>query len=239
MKKILAATTSLVVGLTGVAETTVTDLQITVDCSCKSHLVHVNEPFEFIVTANKPQKLKVVISMDGEAVLQKLTVTPPARIPAVLPHPGFVRCTVTAFTRNAEPVLCAVGVDPDQLRPLLPEPADFDEFWNNTKKELAAIPVDFKMHQFSSDKTFNYYRISCANLNHQRAYALLSLPKDMSKKMPLLVSFPGGEAYTFEESFEGSMKKEMGFEWARLRFHLPPYPPVKKRRMPKPNMKNS
>ncbi|MBR5026743.1 MAG: hypothetical protein IKX48_16890, partial [Victivallales bacterium] len=94
-------------------------LVITVECSRKSHLVHVNEPFEFIITANKPKKLKVVVSMDGEAILKRLTVTPPARVQAVLPQPGFVRCAVSTFEKDSQPVLCGVGVDPDQLRPLL------------------------------------------------------------------------------------------------------------------------
>lgn len=222
MKKILAVTASLAAGLPHAAEPS-EELKITVEPSRKSHLVRVNEPFEFIIKANKPQKLKVVISIDGEAVLQKLTVNPPARIPAVLPHPGFIRCTVSTFAKDAKPVACAVGVEPDQLRPLLPEPADFDEFWANTKKELAAIPADFKMQKFDSDDTFHYYRISCANLNNQKAYALLSLPIDASKKMPLRVNFPGGEAYVSEESFKASIKK-----YARLCFQLPPYPPVKK-----------
>ncbi|MBO4632881.1 MAG: acetylxylan esterase, partial [Lentisphaeria bacterium] len=172
--------------------------------------------------------MKVLISLDGEAVLKELTVTPPARIPAALPHPGFVRCTVLPLTRNAKPILCAVGVDPDQLRPLLLEPADFDEFWKNTKKELSAIPADFKMHKIGSNKTFNYYQISCANLNGQRAYAFLSLPVDPSRKMPLYVRAPVGEGTCSEDMIEISVKEEMGFECARLIFQLPPYPPVKK-----------
>ena len=203
-------------------------LVITVECSRKSHLVHVNEPFEFIITANKPKKLKVVVSMDGEAILKRLTVTPPARVQAVLPHPGFVRCAVSSFEKDSQPVLCGVGVDPDQLRPLLPEPPDFDEFWNNTKAELAAIPADFKMQKYASDNSFEYYQISCNNLNNQKAYAFLSLPVDKTKKLPLLVTFPGGEAYQNEEAFVNlCVKNSFGVECARLVYHLPPYPPEK------------
>ena len=204
-------------------------LQISVDCSCRSHLVHANEPFEFIIEANRKQELKAVISIDGRAVLREVNVVPPARITASLPHPGFVRCAVSSPSDpDLEPVLCGVGVDPDQLRPLLPEPADFDEFWDNTKKELAAIPADFKMKKIGEDKTFRYYQISCANLNGVRAYALLSLPVDSSKKLPLLVKFSGGEAYIGEEVIFEPAKKNLGFECATLFFQLPPYPPVKK-----------
>ena len=203
-------------------------LSIAVECSRKSHLVHVNEPFEFIITANKTRKLKVVVSMDGEAILQRLTVTPPARVQAVLPHPGFVRCAVSSFEKDSTPVLCGVGVDPEQLRPLLPEPPDFDDFWNRTKAELAAIPADFKMRQYASDNSFEYYQISCANLNDQKAYAFLSLPVDASKKLPLQVTFPGGEAYLNEETFVNlCARNDLGIDCARLVYHLPPYQPEK------------
>lgn len=199
-------------------------LRISVECSCKSHLVHVNEQFEFIISSNRKQKLKVVISQDGEAILKELTVIPPARVAVSLPYPGFVRCSAAPDDPDIPPVLCGVGVDPDQLRPLHPEPADFDEFWDNTWKELAKIPADFKMKQIGSDETFRYYRISCANLNRQRAYALLSLPADTTRKMPLLVRFGGGEAY-FSESAVREPEKN---GYAKLLFQLPPYPPVKK-----------
>ena len=202
---------------------------ISVESSCKSHLVHVNEPFEFIIDSNRKQELKVVISQDGEAVLKDLTVIPPARITASLPYPGFVRCSVTSGDPEIQPVLCAVGVDPDQLRPLLPEPADFDEFWNNTKEEAAKLPLDFKMEEIGSDKKFRCYRISCANLNGQRAYALLSLPVDAAAKMPLLVRFAGGDAYINEGAVPGVEKDDYGVEYAMLCFQLPPYPPAKNR----------
>lgn len=202
---------------------------ISVESSCKSHLVHVNEPFEFIIDSNKKQKLKVVISQDGEAVLKKLTVVPPARVTVSLPYPGFVRCSVTSDDPAVKEALCGVGVDPYQLRPLLPEPEDFDEFWANTLKELAKIPTDFKMTKVGSNQIFNYYRISCANLNGQRAYAMLSLPLDPAKKMPLLMRFAGGDAYISENAVFESEKENLGFECAKLCFQLPPYPPVKKR----------
>ena len=203
-------------------------LQIKVESSCKSHLVHVNEPFEFIITASRPEKVRVDITAEGKP-RQVVRVIPPARIPVTLPHPGFVLCKVFTSDRKVKPVYCGVGADPDQLHPLLPEPEDFDEFWANTKKELAAIPADFKMDKIGSDSVFNYYRISCANLNNQRAYGFLSLPVDTSKKLPLLVNFPGGEAYFFENAFKGYsyFRKMMGFDCARLVFHLPPYQPMK------------
>ncbi len=203
-------------------------LQITVESSRKSHLVHINEPFEFIINADRPEKLRVVITAEGKPGQQVFKLTPPARIPASLPHPGFILCRVSPLGHNGKSVYCGVGVDPDLLRPLVPEPADFDEFWANTKKELAAIPADFKMDKIGSDDVFNYYRISCANLNDQRAYGFLSLPVDPSKKVPLLVSFPGGEALVYEKAFLGYsyIRKMMGFDCARLVYHLPPYQPM-------------
>ena len=95
------------------------DLEIKVSCTPLSHLCRVNEKVEFLITANKDVPLDVVISVDGEAVIEKRTVMPPAKITSSLPFPGFLRCSVKSGTLVQE---CGVGVDPDQIQPLMQEP---------------------------------------------------------------------------------------------------------------------
>ena len=100
--------------------------EFTVTCRPASHLCHVNEKVEFLIESDTKEPLEAVISVDGEAVLETCTVTAPARLVASLPFPGFLRCTVTCGDKKAQ---CGVGVDPDQIAPLIPEPPDFDRFW--------------------------------------------------------------------------------------------------------------
>ena len=202
------------------------ELKITVFCTPKSHLCHVNEPVEFLIDASQKVPLEAVISIDGETVIEKRTILPPAKLTASLPFPGFLRCTAKAGEAVTE---CGIGVDPDQIQPLMQEPEDFDAFWQEAFKELEAIPADIRMEKCESFDTFDIYRLDCTNVNGLRFYAMLALPQDRSKKVPLMVLFGGGEAYICEEGFrhEGpAIREQMGVECAVLLFQLPPYPPV-------------
>lgn len=202
------------------------ELEIKVSCTPLSHLCRVNEKVEFFITANQTVPLDVVISVDGEAVIETKTVTPPAKLTTSLPFPGFLRCTVRHGTAVQE---CGVGVDPDQITTLMQEPDDFDAFWENAFRELEAIPPEFKMERCESCGEFDIFRIDCNTVNGLRFYALLALPQDKTQKVPLMVRFSGGEAFISEESFRSSphaTREQLGVECAELLFQLPPYPPV-------------
>ena len=204
------------------------DLKIKVSCTPLSHLCRVNEAVTFHITANQNVPLEAVISIDGETILEKCTVTAPAKLTASLPFPGFLRCTVTSGETKAE---CGVGVDPDQITTLMQEPEDFDAFWEKSFKELEEIPADFRMTPCDPIEGFDIFRIDCANVDGLRFYAMLALPRNKEKKAPLMVMFSGGEAYISEESFRSiphGTREQMGVECAVLLFQLPPYPPMVK-----------
>lgn len=203
------------------------ELKIDITCNPLSHLCRVNEKVEFFITANRAEEMEAVVTIDGESVLEKRTVTPPCTLTASLPFPGFIRCTVTAGDVKKE---CGVGVDPDQIQPLKQEPADFDAFWENAFKELNKIDPDFRMTPCGKEKNHMVYRLDCANVNGLRFYAMLALPENKEKKAPLLVLFGGGEAYLSEAAFRSTVPGERSAplmqDCAVLFFHLPPYPPV-------------
>jgi cephalosporin-C deacetylase-like acetyl esterase len=48
-------------------------------------------------------------------------------------------------------------VDPYQLRPCVSEPEDFDAFWAEQKKKLAALPMNAKLTPVPNDPTANAY----------------------------------------------------------------------------------
>ena len=202
------------------------ELKVNIACTPASHLCHADEPVTFHITANKSVPLKVTISIDSETTIQSCEVIPPAQVTASLPFPGFLRCAAKCDEGGAE---CGVGVDPDQIRTLMQEPEDFDTFWENSFKELEAIPADFKMPPCEGRDDFDIFRLDCANVNGLRAYAMFALPKKREKKVPLYVIFGGGEAYVSEKGFgtyPPAVREQMGVECAVLYFQLPPYPPV-------------
>ena len=203
------------------------DTKIKIDCLPLSHLCHVGEQVCFHISADREIPLEVELSVDAETILQKCTVTPPAALSASLPFPGFLRCSVSAEGVKKE---CAVGVDPEQIRPLVQEPEDFDLFWENAFKEQQAIPEDFRMVSDGSFEGFDIFRIDCATVNDRRSYAFLALPRkeNSNGKVPLRVMFGGGEAWVSGEDFRNTVRRASGSGktlCAFLFFHLPPYPP--------------
>ena len=94
-------------------------------------------------------------------------------------------------------------VEPEKLRHSQEEPADFDEFWNNVKKELAAVPVKelekkpipeavikqagiVKPEQY----VFSDVKVACAGGSPVSGY--LTIPKNAKKgSLPALVTYHG------------------------------------------------
>jgi len=65
-------------------------------------------------------------------------------VTGMLDEPGFLQCQVVFHTPAGKTLkaLGGAGVDPLQIKPSLPVPDDFDDFWFAQKRKLAAIPVN-------------------------------------------------------------------------------------------------
>ncbi len=97
------------------------------------------------------------VSQDGVPPVQTGTAcleAGKARITASLNEPGHLLCAVT-WTNQGTPATALAGaaIDPLLIKPSLPAPDDFDAFWNDQKKKLAAIPVNARMTPVKSDST--------------------------------------------------------------------------------------
>ena len=64
-----------------------------------------------------------------------------------LEEPGFLLCraTFTSADKKTYTGLGGAGVDPLNIKPSQPVPADFDAFWAAQKKTLAAVPVNARL----------------------------------------------------------------------------------------------
>ena len=69
-----------------------------------------------------------------------------AVVTASLDEPGFLTCDVS-FNDGKQDIKASASaaIDPTEIKPSMPEPKDFDVFWNAKKSELAAIPLNPKM----------------------------------------------------------------------------------------------
>ena len=102
-------------------------------------------------------------------------------VSGTLDSPGFLRLTLPRT--KSEAFVFGAAFEPEKIKKGSPSPADFDEFWANARKKLAAeVPLDLRMDfvaERSTDK-FDFYRISFATFD-RRVYGFLSVPKDKTK----------------------------------------------------------
>ena len=69
-------------------------------------------------------------------------------------QPGFLRLVATASVDGREyRGLATAGYAPEQIKPTVPEPSDFDAFWDTNKKALAGVPMDAKLTPMPASST--------------------------------------------------------------------------------------
>jgi len=90
-------------------------------------------------------------SQSGRAKLSHGTAT----VTGKLDEPGFLQCRATfqGTNRLARTAVAGAAIDPLLIKPSLPVPADFDEFWAAQKKQLAEVPVNARLKPVKSPAT--------------------------------------------------------------------------------------
>ncbi len=108
--------------------------------------------------------------------------------------PGFFRCIVVAEVNGKKyRSLSTVGFDPGQIKPVAINPADFVQFWDDAKAELAKIPIDARMTLLPERSTekVNVYHVNLQNFRAgSRLFGILCVPKKPGK-YPALLRVPG------------------------------------------------
>jgi len=108
-----------------------------------------------------------------------------------LREPGFLRLSLPPTNdERKDPSVFSVGFEPERIRKGSPSPADFDEFWAESRARLAReVPLDARMDKVSERCTadFDFYRISFATFG-RRVHGYMSVPADKSKA-PFPVDF--------------------------------------------------
>ena len=142
---------------------------------------HINEKVLFSVTGASDQidyiiyQDKFTTSLSGGKLARQAGKI---EISFQFPYPGIFFCKVIS---NGEEAIAAVLVEPEHITPYEPEPSDFDTFWNTSKAELAAIPIDPKLSYHTEDSYSITYRVNLAHVNNRRVYGYISIPKATGK----------------------------------------------------------
>jgi len=115
-----------------------------------------------------------------------------------LKEPGFLRCIATVEENGRSyRGLATAGYAPEQIKPAVKDPADFDAFWDGGKQELAKIPIDGQrrlLPELCTSKV-NVYEVSFQNVGVRegatsRIFGILAEPKAPGK-YPAILGVPG------------------------------------------------
>ncbi|GHT27852.1 cephalosporin deacetylase [Planctomycetales bacterium] len=117
----------------------------------------------------------------------------PVAIETSLPHPGLLRCSVSFGKVSA---IGGAAVAPLEIKSNIAEPADFDEFWNNKKAELAKVPLNPKLTPVPKEKykvdNVEVFDVKIDCLGGKPVSGYFAKPANAKpKSLPILVSYHG------------------------------------------------
>ncbi len=136
-----------------------------------------------------PEMMKAIIN--DSAVLKdgSMIIAGPT-----LKEAGFLRCKVVAEYDGVKyEGLATAAFNPELIKPTNEYPADFIQYWETAKNELATVPMDVKLTLLPDRCTAltNVYQANIQNYKPGiRLYGIVSIPKKPGK-YPALLLVPG------------------------------------------------
>ena len=111
-----------------------------------------------------------------------------------LKEAGFLRCKVVAeYDGIKYEGLATAAFNPELIKPTVEYPADFIQFWDKAKNDLAAVPMDVKL-TLLPERCTELTNVYLANIQNykpgMRLYGIVSIPKKPGK-YPALLKVPG------------------------------------------------
>ena len=126
-----------------------------------------------------------------ESMIQKGTFNASAGsdglINLVLNQPGLAFMRVT---QNGASATVPFVVNPLSIQPIMPEPSDFDEFWQQQKQLLAAVPMNPQLNQINSlPNGSKVYILELGSIDNRKVYGYLAVPSG-GGTFPAILTFP-------------------------------------------------
>ncbi len=110
------------------------------------------------------------------------------------PGPGFYRISATVTTQTGDTYQAdkVIGIDPEKIPAALNPQPDFDEFWEVSLKELAAIAPNFKVipQKREGNSKTDLYKVEMTSFGGLTVRGWLEVPKKKGK-YPALLRVPG------------------------------------------------
>ena len=136
-----------------------------------------------------PEMINPAIKESAELTDGTLTISG-----GTLKQPGFLRCKVVAeYAGIKYEGLATAAFNPELIKPTVEYPADFTQYWEKAKQELALVPMDVKLTLLPDRCTekSNVYQANIQNYKPgMRLYGIVCIPKKPGK-YPALLRVPG------------------------------------------------
>ncbi|WP_373735468.1 acetylxylan esterase [Bacteroides heparinolyticus] len=153
-----------------------------------------------------PSEIKgTIVLKNGKAVISMGTMS----------EPGFRDCRMTATVDGKTyKHHIKVGFSPEKIRPYTQIPADFGDFWNKNKAELAKLPLIYTkelVKEYCTDQMDCYLVKLQVNERGQAIYGYLFYPKHAKEaSCPVVLCPPGAGIKTIKEPLRHKYYAEHG-----------------------------
>ncbi len=131
--------------------------------------------------------------------------------------PGFYELRlIVAANRYIDTLYFGYGVDPEKIYSNVNRPPDFDQFWDDAKRDLINIDPKFRVTRRGDQSTrdVDVFLVEFQSLDFQTIRGWLSVPKDKGK-YKVLYQLPG----YLEELRPDSLRKDMAVFRLNVRGH--------------------
>ena len=127
---------------------------------------------------------------------------------------GFLRCCVYAmYDGKKYEGLATAAFSPETIQPTTTQPADFLQFWDKAKSDLADIPMDVRMTLLPERCTgkVNVYHVNIQNFQNARIYGILCVPKAPGR-YPAILNVPGAGVRSYYGNVSEAEKGAISFQ---------------------------
>lgn len=176
---------------------TISQAQIKVSLDNPKHRFGVGETINFKVSSNNSGEGTYEVyynprpNKSAESLIQKGIFNASAGsdglISLALNQPGLAFMRVT---QNGASATVPFTVAPLSIQPIMPEPTDFDEFWQQQKQLLAAVPMNPQLNQINSlPNGSKVYILELGSIDNRKVYGYLAIPSG-DGTFPAVLTFP-------------------------------------------------
>jgi len=176
-------------------------------------LYHVNEPVKFKITLSNNRKpvsrgeINYFLSNDGLGLSHGKQTIIDGRVilSGQMSKPGFLRCKVSYDLIDGKTLSAraAAGIDPLKIKPSMPAPDDFDEFWDKQKRKLAKVPMNPVLTPVDSHRQgieANNLKLDCLESIPPVSAYFARTSEAKPKSMPAIMRVHGGGIYPRAEA---------------------------------------